>query len=590
MFTKNALRQLAGSTVFGRGEDYYRQGAVKKLKQRGNTFEAIVYGSDRYNVSLTLRGKEFDVECDCPYGYEYEGICKHCVALGLAVLDQFGTKQLAAEAVSSTDSLPPVHLDTLWQQTTVEQKTAFLRQLLDKQPDLRAQLAQFVGLKNNPVPSTEPASVEAVSTEVFEALSDLRFDDETLEMDDDDYYSEENPDPEPLIEDVLRPYAEQVGTAFRQGRLLDAMRIYLGVYEGTQAAFEPAHDEYSSIEDYPSQSLKVWHRLLEPDYQRLSQQVISSEDVRWAMNQLGERVHFFDEAENNDEELYYDLKAFEPLMLALSTDRVMAAEVRRAIENFHWERMGVEYVLLRIADTTGDTVLWVKTAEQFSERDALIGLQLLQHHHRSGDHPALINALLRLTKRFPGTFDAFILENLNDPLLTPGDALNLYLQALENRSRSQGSLADYQKLRTFWSEDQRNRFVDSLKSKSGMVHNQLFYAQVLQVENRPAELLKLVKNADWLYVQGMNTILTLTAKFYPNECMDLVMERSAQYLDNGQRGRATYVSIASWLTALNGFQSLKPQVAIYAEHLYKTYSRLNALREELRNGGLVRGK
>jgi uncharacterized Zn finger protein len=37
MFTKNALRQFAGSTVFGRGEDYYRRCAVKKLKQRGNS-------------------------------------------------------------------------------------------------------------------------------------------------------------------------------------------------------------------------------------------------------------------------------------------------------------------------------------------------------------------------------------------------------------------------------------------------------------------------------------------------------------------------------------------------------------------------
>ncbi|WP_421829404.1 hypothetical protein [Larkinella sp.] len=89
-------------------------------------------------------------------------------------------------------------------------------------------------------------------------------------------------------------------------------------------------------------------------------------------------------------------------------------------------------------------------------------------------------------------------------------------------------------------------------------------------------------------MKGLNEILKLTAHTCPNECMDLVMEHSAQCLDNDQRGRVMYVSIASWLTALNGFQSLKPQVAIYAEHLYKTYSRLNALREELRNARLVR--
>lgn len=34
-------------------------------------------------------------------------------------------------------------------------------------------------------------------------------------------------------------------------------------------------------------------------------------------------------------------------------------------------------------------------------------------------------------------------------------------------------------------------------------------------------------------------------------------------------------------------KSLKPQVVIFASHLYATYSRLSALREELRGKGLV---
>lgn len=588
MFTKDTLRQLAGNTIFGRGDDYYRQGTVKKLKQRGNTFEATVYGSDRYSVSLKLEGKAFNFECDCPY--DYGGICKHCVALGLAVLDRFGTAELAAEEVADPRDVGPanIDLDTLWQQTTADQKTAFLRQLLDKQPDLRAQLARYANVKTNPVSSTNAGSVDAISTDVFEALSDLQFTDETLEMDEDDYYSEESPDPEPLIGDALRPYADQLGAAFRQGRLTDGMGIYLGVYEGTQAALEPEHDEYGSIENYPMQTWKVWNQLLDTDYQQLSQRVISSEDVRQALNQLAERILFFDEAENNAEEIYYNLKAFEPLLLALSTDRVMAAEVRRAIDHYRWQKLGVEYVLLRIAKTTDDTQLWEQTAEQSSERDAIIGLQLLQHYLRSDDRQALMKALHRLTKRFSGTFDAFVLENMDDQLLAPGDDLKLYLQALENRCRSKSSLADYQKLRTFWNEAQCNRFIDSLKSKVGLVQNHLFYAQLLRIENRPAELLQLVKNTDWLYVQGLNEILKITAHFYPNECMDLVMERSSRYLDNGQRGRATYMAIASWLLALNGFQSLKPQVAIYAEHLYKAYNRLNALREELRTAGVVR--
>ncbi|MGA0555864.1 SWIM zinc finger family protein [Larkinella sp. VNQ87] len=193
--------------------------------------------------------------------------------------------------------------------------------------------------------------------------------------------------------------------------------------------------------------------------------------------------------------------------------------------------------------------------------------------------------LVKKLKQRGSTFEATV--HGSEPTLTPGEELNLYLQALENRCRAEGSVSDYQQLRTFWTDDQRNRFVDSLKSKGGIIHNHLFYAQVLQVENRPTELLKLVENTDWLYVQGLDEILKLAARTYPNECMDRVMERSTQYLDSGQRGRTLYVAIAGWLTALNGFQSLRPQVAIFAGHLYSTYSRLKALREELRNGRLA---
>ncbi len=87
-------------------------------------------------------------------------------------------------------------------------------------------------------------NVESIGKDVFSALSTLRFDDDGLEMDDEDYYSEESPDPDPLIKSVLNDYADDVIKALREGRLTDAITVYMGVYEGTQAATEPEVDEY----------------------------------------------------------------------------------------------------------------------------------------------------------------------------------------------------------------------------------------------------------------------------------------------------------------------------------------------------------
>lgn len=453
-------------------------------------------------------------------------------------------------------------------------------------------MAQFAGttIAVKTAQSDAAETVDDVSTAVFEALSDLRFDDDTLDLDEEDYYSEDGPDPEPVLEEVLQEYAGRVSRAFSEGRLTDGMTVYLGVYEGIQSAIDPAYDNYGIIGDYPEQVLAVWNRLLETDLTNLAQRVIAPEQVQLALRQLADRVHHFDESEYNAEELYFDLKDFEPLLLAMITDMPSAREVQRAIDLHHWQKLGTEYVQLRIADVLRDPDLWLQTADQFAEHDAVIGLQLLQRLLQTNDRAALLASLHRLTRQFPRTFDPFILDHLDPSALAAGNDLNLYLTALENRCRDHGQVADYRRLRDYYPEEQRRRFADSLVNKAGYVQHPLFYAQVLHTENRLADLLAFVKRLDWLNVRGMADILKLIAPTYPNECMDMTMERTTDYLDNGQRGRAVYQAIASWLTALNQFQPLKPQVAIYAEHLYKTYSRLSTLREELRTARLVVSK
>lgn len=612
MLTKTLLQQLANASSYSRGEDYFYSGYVRRIKRAGNTFTGKVEGSELYEVSLTLGQSEGPLrrtgtpsgaslspnfDCDCPY--DYDGICKHCVAFGLAVIDQFGPVIERADAVPPIE-IPAVDLDQVWLQTTTDQKLTFLRQLLDKQPDLRAQLAQFTGLKES-IPRivfftpeiTGPANtIEHISTMVFEALSDLRFDDDGLEMEPDDYDSEESPDPDPLIEGVLSDYAGQVRKALREGRLTDVLTVCLGVYEGTQSAIEPEDDEYGVIDDYPTQTWAVWNRLLSDAYGQLANRVLHPDQIGQALGELAGRVRFFDEADNNPEELYYDLKAFEPLLLALVTDMPSARAVQQAIDQHNWQKLGTEYVQLRIADVLRDPTGWLQTADQFADRNPDIAGQLLQRRHQSGDLPVLLQTLHRLTNRFPNTFDAFILDHLSDAMLVPGPDLNLYLNALENRCRAAGHLDDYLKLREFWTPARRREFADSLTPTTafGSVSNPLFHAQVLHTEGRTNDLLIWLKKLDWLFIRGIPDILAIAAQTHPNECMDMAMERTTDHLENGQRGRALYQAIAGWLAALNAVQSLKPQVSIFANHLYTTYSRLSALREELRGKGLVRGK
>ncbi len=94
-FTEVDLKVAAGPRSYDRGLDYLSQ--VKDLEFDGREIIATVYGSDDYEVRLTVNtGRSGNItvvgDCSCPFGQE-GNFCKHCVATGLAALRLAATRQ-----------------------------------------------------------------------------------------------------------------------------------------------------------------------------------------------------------------------------------------------------------------------------------------------------------------------------------------------------------------------------------------------------------------------------------------------------------------------------------------------------------------
>jgi hypothetical protein len=82
-FTEADLRELAGPRSFERGLRY--AGRVADLDITGTQVTATVSGTDEYEVILVPGAAGLQWGCSCPFGQE-GFFCKHCVAVGLAVL------------------------------------------------------------------------------------------------------------------------------------------------------------------------------------------------------------------------------------------------------------------------------------------------------------------------------------------------------------------------------------------------------------------------------------------------------------------------------------------------------------------------
>jgi len=85
LITRKALQDRAGTITFQRGEEYFANEAVSRIRVAEDKVSARVEGSDTYHVELWDDDDDLGYECSCPQGDE-GNFCKHCVAVGLTWL------------------------------------------------------------------------------------------------------------------------------------------------------------------------------------------------------------------------------------------------------------------------------------------------------------------------------------------------------------------------------------------------------------------------------------------------------------------------------------------------------------------------
>lgn len=105
--TETAVRDLARSKSYERGESYYERGAVGAVVRRGTQLRAEVEGSQYQPYSVTIEFDEAGIAhtaCTCPY--DYGGICKHRVAVLLTYIrdsDRITHGQPVSELIRQAD-------------------------------------------------------------------------------------------------------------------------------------------------------------------------------------------------------------------------------------------------------------------------------------------------------------------------------------------------------------------------------------------------------------------------------------------------------------------------------------------------------
>ena len=86
LFSLRLLHDLAGETSYSRGEEYFEEGRVGNIQIKEDSMHAKVHGSQVYRVDLWNQEGKLNFSCTCPFHKDNLVFCKHCVAVGLAIL------------------------------------------------------------------------------------------------------------------------------------------------------------------------------------------------------------------------------------------------------------------------------------------------------------------------------------------------------------------------------------------------------------------------------------------------------------------------------------------------------------------------
>jgi len=87
ILTCDKLLELADERSYARGEAYFEDGRVQSLAENLNVVTGRVQGTETYQVKLWVEDGQLASSCSCRWAAE-GNFCKHCVAVGLAWLEQ----------------------------------------------------------------------------------------------------------------------------------------------------------------------------------------------------------------------------------------------------------------------------------------------------------------------------------------------------------------------------------------------------------------------------------------------------------------------------------------------------------------------
>ncbi len=580
--TVEYLENHSRANSFVRGQTYYQEGAVERIVKKDNVYEAQVYGTRRYTVVVHEHDLEFEFFCNCPYNFE--GFCKHSIAVGLAIINsEFTIDQEPAKKGPSSDVSKQQFFEEIFPAIENGNKIEFLTELLRKHDEMRS---QFMAFLNQGGKADWHLSVDDIREQVHETLSSLDFSDidyESVNYSSYGRYVEQweldYDIAKEKVSDVFSGYKSDMLDYLNRGSLLNAFTVLLGVYEGWNNIHYAENDDHCIFDDtdYNYELLTEFKYIFESVIHTLEKTVFSNVSIKKSIKLLFDRFRYYSTIEAKEEdiedEIYYDLTLFEDLIISLLINRQIAEYVNELLEEYQVSERNTVHVRLKIAELLEDSDSWYQWAEQFAGIEYDVTNQLLGKYDQSQNQDRFYAIAKKALNVWPDKVDTYLLSKVSSEV-----DRQLYVSILTNYTKRKKDIQCYKELRDYLSVGQRNKFISECR------YHGPFYVQVLKEEERFDDILDYVKKNFDSY--DFHLLIRPILNVYPVECFEVIRGKTRKTLKN-QRGRNVYQQIILWLSEMKKIQPKQRETEKFIKELFDWTPRLPALRDELRRAELI---
>jgi hypothetical protein len=467
--------------------------------------------------------------------------------------------------------------EKIFTNTSDSMKIEFLKSIISKNSEMQKAFSNFAGPSDNTKPTiTDKQFKDLIEqtkmeyTESFEAvdLENPDWDDYTPSrsgyIEEWEQYQDAG---EQEFQEIFQDfYDDALDTIIRQ-KTDELLAMLIGLHKATQSA--EVHDEYESFGDVKEFLLSEHTKVVKKIVEKLQLSAVSEQAV------LRTYTLFFNFTGSGETAANQYAHCFEDFLMALAEKTKNPEQLLSIINQSAVETSAIPRLILLLNQNSGNSGNWLATARQHYRQNNDVAMQLLKYNHKNDHH-----AFIQLANELYGANKNFWAPILKD-YITPENDQHLFVEVFFTLTIQKNSIDDYNKLRPYLTPEKLEALIAELKEK---LWDKQFLAKILAAENRHADIKKHIETNtfDWQKTKIMRFIL----EAYPEFCFNKIKNIVQKMLEN-QRGRHIYRQVTEWLQLADDIPGFKAENRTLARTLYNHKPNLPALRDELKQGGLV---